>query len=143
GAGSPWPRQSASAAAVQLVVPSQLLHSDAGTRLSTFSLLRHATFPTVISTLSLHYALPISVSPCISTEADAVLPIPISPRTNVRSEEHTSELQSQSNLVCRRLLDKNKPVRRLHPRLPGRRHEARNARLARSHPLRDPAHHAR
>src|SRR2546430_10453577 len=26
----------------------------------------------------------------------------------VRSEEHTSELQSQSNLVCRLLLDKNK-----------------------------------
>src|SRR5688572_31832217 len=25
-----------------------------------------------------------------------------------RSEEHTSELQSQSNIVCRRLLDKNK-----------------------------------
>src|SRR2546430_12500276 len=27
--------------------------------------------------------------------------------TNGRSEEHTSELQSQSNLVCRLLLDKN------------------------------------
>src|SRR2546430_8670463 len=26
-----------------------------------------------------------------------------------RSEEHTSELQSQSNLVCRLLLDKTKP----------------------------------
>src|SRR2546430_2808781 len=26
----------------------------------------------------------------------------------VRSEEHTSELQSQSNLVCRLLLEKNK-----------------------------------
>src|SRR5688572_32344119 len=26
--------------------------------------------------------------------------------TNVRSEEHTSELQSQSNLVCRLLLEK-------------------------------------
>src|SRR5688572_32114988 len=26
-----------------------------------------------------------------------------------RSEEHTSELQSQSNLVCRLLLEKNKP----------------------------------
>src|SRR2546430_13569507 len=28
--------------------------------------------------------------------------------TNVRSEEHTSELQSQSNLVCRLLLEKKK-----------------------------------
>src|SRR2546430_17084811 len=27
---------------------------------------------------------------------------------NVRSEEHTSELQSQSNLVCRLLLEKKK-----------------------------------
>src|SRR2546430_6239679 len=28
--------------------------------------------------------------------------------TNMRSEEHTSELQSQSNLVCRLLLEKKK-----------------------------------
>src|SRR2546427_7408773 len=30
---------------------------------------------------------------------------------NARSEEHTSELQSQSNLVCRLLLEKKKSVR--------------------------------
>src|SRR2546430_12009024 len=30
------------------------------------------------------------------------------PRHNGRSEEHTSELQSQSNLVCRLLLEKTK-----------------------------------
>src|SRR2546430_5604252 len=30
-----------------------------------------------------------------------------------RSEEHTSELQSQSNLVCRLLLEKKKPNRRI------------------------------
>src|SRR2546430_6831091 len=30
------------------------------------------------------------------------------PRVGVRSEEHTSELQSQSNLVCRLLLEKKK-----------------------------------
>src|SRR2546430_4646048 len=30
-----------------------------------------------------------------------------------RSEEHTSELQSQSNLVCRLLLEKKKMVRRI------------------------------
>src|SRR2546430_11996583 len=29
-------------------------------------------------------------------------------RASVRSEEHTSELQSQSNLVCRLLLEKKK-----------------------------------
>src|SRR5688572_32748181 len=31
------------------------------------------------------------------------------PLTSARSEEHTSELQSQSNLVCRLLLEKKKP----------------------------------
>src|SRR2546430_10809200 len=30
---------------------------------------------------------------------------------NMRSEEHTSELQSQSNLVCRLLLEKKKRIR--------------------------------
>src|SRR5256886_12543536 len=32
----------------------------------------------------------------------------------VRSEEHTSELQSQSNLVCRLLLEKNKQLKSTH-----------------------------
>src|SRR2546430_6116214 len=32
----------------------------------------------------------------------------------LRSEEHTSELQSQSNLVCRLLLEKKKTQRCLH-----------------------------
>src|SRR2546430_12336032 len=35
-----------------------------------------------------------------------------------RSEEHTSELQSQSNLVCRLLLEKKKPSRRTPTPLP-------------------------
>src|SRR2546430_7675284 len=34
---------------------------------------------------------------------------------NVRSEEHTSELQSQSNIVCRLLLEKKKNIQRLTP----------------------------
>src|SRR2546427_2098852 len=39
-------------------------------------------------------------------------PRPASPaRGGPRSEEHTSELQSQSNLVCRLLLEKKKKVR--------------------------------
>src|SRR5205085_6686025 len=32
------------------------------------------------------------------------------PRRGTRSEEHTSELQSQSNLVCRLLLEKKKTI---------------------------------
>src|SRR2546430_3054483 len=31
--------------------------------------------------------------------------------SDIRSEEHTSELQSQSNLVCRLLLEKKKQIR--------------------------------
>src|SRR2546421_7728281 len=46
-------------------------------------------------------------------------------RTDLRSEEHTSELQSRSDLVCRLLLEKKKPQTgsicapptRLNPRL--------------------------
>src|SRR2546430_8448513 len=40
-----------------------------------------------------------------------VLPLSVRPQSalaDVRSEEHTSELQSQSNLVCRLLLEKKK-----------------------------------
>src|SRR2546430_5298966 len=33
------------------------------------------------------------------------------PMTSIRSEEHTSELQSQSNLVCRLLLEKKKTTK--------------------------------
>src|SRR2546427_7696144 len=37
------------------------------------------------------------------------------PRANARSEEHTSELQSQSNLVCRLLLEKKKTIHSKNP----------------------------
>src|SRR5947207_7502254 len=73
------------------------------------------TATTEIYTLSLHDALPIW-SPLFATAIEqwlfAVLrpvcsiarPIPPYPR----SEEHTSELQSHSDLVCRLLLEKKK-----------------------------------
>src|SRR5688572_32431018 len=35
----------------------------------------------------------------------------IAPWADARSEEHTSELQSQSNLVCRLLLEKKKKIK--------------------------------
>src|SRR2546430_2810044 len=44
--------------------------------------------------------------------AIAALPAPF--RETLRSEEHTSELQSQSNLVCRLLLEKKKKKRQTH-----------------------------
>src|SRR5688572_32733055 len=37
-----------------------------------------------------------------------------SPVPSARSEEHTSELQSQSNLVCRLLLEKKKKKKKIH-----------------------------
>src|SRR5438270_10100107 len=41
---------------------------------------------------------------------------PFRPKLNRRSEEHTSELQSQSNLVCRLLLEKKKHISSGHLR---------------------------
>src|SRR5256885_4676638 len=90
------------------------------------------TATTEIYTLSLHDALPILISPGIfrhdlrPNDEDAVLldpdrqlvvgpqVVPEDPRrdqvrvepTRRRSEEHTSELQSPCNLVCRLLLEK-------------------------------------
>src|SRR5438270_6018809 len=46
-------------------------------------------------------------------------------RERPRSEEHTSELQSQSNLVCRLLLEKKKNTQRL-PRRPAHKHARTN-----------------
>src|SRR5438270_10623773 len=78
------------------------------------------TATTEIYTLSLHDALPILDTPLSPTEGKYLIQIlqgtdcsldgPTgggNPR-KIRSEEHTSELQSQSNLVCRLLLEKKK-----------------------------------
>src|SRR5437867_10502852 len=66
--------------------------------------------PTEIYTLSLHDALPISV-PGGGTRTISLTftPSGTGPR---RSEEHTSELQSPYDLVCRLLLEKKKRARR-------------------------------
>src|SRR5688572_32644937 len=69
------------------------------------------TATTEIYTLSLHDALPISspstvMRPTMASLASSIWAA-VKPR-NLRSEEHTSELQSQSNLVCRLLLEKKK-----------------------------------
>src|SRR5574341_145428 len=65
------------------------------------------TATTEIYTLSLHDALPILVG-----ERDKVFNHlrreRLEQRQDLRSEEHTSELQSPTNLVCRLLLEKKK-----------------------------------
>src|SRR2546430_13221857 len=72
------------------------------------------TATTEIYTLSLHDALPISDSRGTTRLPCAACSLPRYGRTSqrtARSEEHTSELQSQSNLVCRLLLEKKKKRR--------------------------------
>src|SRR2546430_11606759 len=72
------------------------------------------TATTEIYTLSLHDALPICwkrnpiLELCSPPHAGRVGTHHAHPRR--RSEEHTSELQSQSNLVCRLLLEKIKTI---------------------------------
>src|SRR5438270_7734643 len=74
------------------------------------------TATTEIYTLSLHDALPISSAATgrsstarrRSTAATTWRCAATAGRRSARSEEHTSELQSQSNLVCRLLLEKKK-----------------------------------
>src|SRR2546427_6522441 len=46
-----------------------------------------------------------------------VMPIGVMALMAIRSEEHTSELQSQSNIVCRLLLEKKKHNQQIHPSL--------------------------
>src|SRR5256886_4411091 len=46
-----------------------------------------------------------------ASAAAAAINMTIEPPIQIRSEEHTSELQSQSNLVCRLLLEKKKTRR--------------------------------
>src|SRR5688572_32299387 len=78
------------------------------------------TPPTEIYTLSLHDALPISCPLNLIRVLSGLLQCHLAGQleslpvfqcfhqiqNSMRSEEHTSELQSQSNLVCRLLLEK-------------------------------------
>src|SRR5439155_25945219 len=94
------------------------------------------TATTEIYTLSLHDALPISPSPRLRRLAP---PVPVRPpcgharasrrrrpslrpaavpdRSEGRSEEHTSELQSRGHLVCRLLLEKKKTKQKIKYKL--------------------------
>src|SRR2546426_12831840 len=74
------------------------------------------TATTEIYTLSLHDALPILIRAVgLRPGVGSVVPVAVEQRPAVRephdaarSEEHTSELQSPCNLVCRLLLEKKK-----------------------------------
>src|SRR5207237_2313688 len=82
-----------------------------------------ATTATAPYTLSLHDALPILLSRALTTtfRMTCLISCPLARATGrpagrktiffPRSEEHTSELQSHLNLVCRLLLEKKNPSR--------------------------------
>src|SRR5207302_9150668 len=107
-----------------------LYHHHTSTSLFLLLFLSHATATTEIYTLSLHDALPILIGRhglgllrssaratgrparrrCLPLSAvhDLVHPRSSTAESGRRSEEHTSELQSRENLVCRLLLEKKK-----------------------------------
>src|SRR5215813_15593887 len=67
------------------------------------------TATTEIYTLSLHDALPIALRLLRrSNSRRALQTVAMAPPQTLRSEEHTSELQSRPHLVCRLLLEKKK-----------------------------------
>src|SRR5207237_10904732 len=100
---------------------------------------------TDIYTLSLHDALPIS--PALARRQPPALPLPVhrrplvrpgpaepqrhlrepGARGSARSEEHTSELQSHLNLVCRLLLEKKKKKKKNNKHIrKNRKHHKKN-----------------
>src|SRR5690349_22271155 len=90
-----------------------------------------ATATTEIYTLSLHDALPIYAP--ITSGILRALPgadVEAAPPAR-RSEEHTSELQSRRDLVCRLLLEKKNRARCYRSRRAGRPTGVAEARLAR------------
>src|SRR5215467_16403337 len=71
------------------------------------------TATTEIYTLSLHDALPICESRSVASPARSRFTFSTHSRmSSHRSEEHTSELQSPCNLVCRLLLEKKKKIKK-------------------------------
>src|SRR2546430_12325257 len=69
---------------------------------------RSTLFPYTTLFRSLGFALQVADWNWTSAENEYRRAIALSPK---RSEEHTSELQSQSNLVCRLLLEKKKKLK--------------------------------
>src|SRR5438132_14432809 len=74
------------------------------------------TATTEIYTLSLHDALPILIDNAIGADRFHKIDIAGAADCSHRSEEHTSELQSHSDLVCRLLLEKKKKKKKHKPK---------------------------
>src|SRR2546421_7134846 len=91
---------------------TSMFSSISSTTLASLFFFFNDTATTEIYTLSLHDALPISnFHDANRGKRDATLGVfvrPVNCLGGDRSEEHTSELQSRSDLVCRLLLEKKK-----------------------------------
>src|SRR6266576_7138614 len=89
------------------------------------------TATTEIYTLSLHDALPIfatpNASPVISRKTTT------DPDKERRSEEHTSELQSRRDIVCRLLLEKKKHKQKPNTELMNRNSKQKHFRTNKRH----------
>src|SRR6266849_10318910 len=91
-------------------------HTSPNLSQQLFFFFKH-TAPPELYTLSLHDALPISVGRSTICDEPARGPAERSRgrhrlgRRHHRSEEHTSELQSRVDIVCRLLLEKKKKKR--------------------------------
>src|SRR5262249_61926685 len=108
--------------------PESILVYCSLTRLLHTLLFLHDAATTEISTLSLHDALPISFDhegfDRLSETLDRLAPELAQPEQVAdqaaggagRSEEHTSELQSLTNLVCRLLLEQKEYCRKTRMR---------------------------
>src|SRR5574342_1324782 len=88
-----------------LILPVALFDSAFRCRLSVCFFFFNDTATTEIYTLSLHDALPISAWRVSAARTPTRR---IAAHGIARSEEHTSELQSPPDLVCRLLLEKKK-----------------------------------
>src|SRR2546429_5276900 len=84
--------------------------SKLGPLLASFFFFFNDTATTEIYTLSLHDALPICYYDLYTKQhaVEANLFLAPGEGSDLRSEEHTSELQSRLHLVCRLLLEKKK-----------------------------------
>src|SRR5688572_31653977 len=86
-----------------------------------FFLMRPPPTSTLFPYTTLFRSIACPASPLIRSTTSACPPhacaTASAPALSIRSEEHTSELQSQSNLVCRLLLEK-KNIRQENPHRP-------------------------
>src|SRR5256885_9336660 len=93
------------AASMGLTSPSERF-----SRFSRIFFFFNDTATTEIYTLSLHDALPICIAITLGCWRSVAVFVARAERVHGRSEEHTSELQSPCNFVCRLLLEKKKRI---------------------------------